>query len=282
MSRAAARHWLTDLRSSLGFFTRLPVGASGDAATRPGRVILLAPASGLVLAVLAGLPVLLVSELVRATEGRLLAAVAGIGALAYLTRGLHLDGLADFADGLGSGRDAARSRAVMHKSDIGPFGVIAVLIVVLLQATALAILIGADAGLLGLLVALATARAAISLLAGPNWPAAPGSSLGAWVCGQVPAVAALTSIGLWSVGAGVLGWLLSGPGAGSLAAASLADGSLAVAAWAAGCGALASGTAYLVGRTARQRIGGITGDVFGAAVEVAQTGSLLLLALALG
>ena len=44
----------------------------------------------------------------------------------------------------------------------------------------------------------------------------------------------------------------------------------------------AMGVGLLLGRTARRRLGGITGDVLGAAVECGQTAALLLLALSLG
>ena len=57
-------------------------------------------------------------------------------ALALLSRGLHLDGLADLADGLGSRRPAAGAHEVMARSDIGPFGVAAVVLALLLQVAA--------------------------------------------------------------------------------------------------------------------------------------------------
>ncbi|MYR56245.1 adenosylcobinamide-GDP ribazoletransferase, partial [Streptomyces sp. SID625] len=67
----------------------------------------------------------------------LLAAVVTAAVPAVLTRGLHLDGLADTADGLGSGKPAADALRIMKQSDIGPFGVITLLFVLLAQVAAL-------------------------------------------------------------------------------------------------------------------------------------------------
>src|SRR4029077_20144908 len=47
-----------------------------------------------------------------------------VGSLALLTRGLHLDGLADLADGLASGKPAPAALDIMRRSDIGPPGVV--------------------------------------------------------------------------------------------------------------------------------------------------------------
>ena len=61
-----------------------------------------------------------------------------MAALALLTRGLHLDGLADLADGLGSGQPAATALDIMRRSDIGPFGTVTLVLVLLTQVAALA------------------------------------------------------------------------------------------------------------------------------------------------
>ena len=71
-------------------------------------------------------------------SGPLLAAVLAIGVLAALTRGLHLDGLADLADGLGSRKPAGAALDIMKRSDIGPFGVLTIVLTLLIQVAALA------------------------------------------------------------------------------------------------------------------------------------------------
>ena len=57
---------------------------------------------------------------VTSSPSPLIAAVMTVALLALLTRAMHLDGLADVADGLGSGRDRDRALAVMRQSDQRP------------------------------------------------------------------------------------------------------------------------------------------------------------------
>ncbi|HAD03513.1 MAG TPA: adenosylcobinamide-GDP ribazoletransferase, partial [Desulfuromonas sp.] len=58
--------------------------------------------------------------------------------LVLLTGGLHLDGVADVADGLGGGRDAAARLRIMKDSRVGAMGVVALILVLLLKYQALA------------------------------------------------------------------------------------------------------------------------------------------------
>ncbi|WP_143642493.1 adenosylcobinamide-GDP ribazoletransferase, partial [Streptomyces viridochromogenes] len=104
--------------------------------------------------------------------GPLLAAVAAAAVPAVLTRGLHLDGLADTADGLGSGKPAEDALRIMKQSDIGPFGVITLLFVLLAQVAALARLYDDSwaRGALATVVAAVTARLALTLAARTGVP----------------------------------------------------------------------------------------------------------------
>src|ERR1700729_2844002 len=70
--------------------------------------------------------------------GPLLAAALAVATLAAGSRGLHLDGLADLADGLGSRRPAGQAPEIMKRSDIGPFGVVTLVFALLIQVAALA------------------------------------------------------------------------------------------------------------------------------------------------
>lgn len=225
-----------------------------------GVAISLAPAIGLLLglaaaAVLAGLGQL--------TEGPLLPAVCALGALAALTRGLHLDGLADTADGLASYLPAPEARRVMKTPDVGALGLVAVVLVLGVQAAALAACAAAGRGTLSLLLAAVLSRVAVSAACTPRTPAAAPDGLGALVAGTVRPVLPLLA-GVAAVAGAVL-WELPGAGAvRPLLAAGVA---------------LAAGE--LLRRHAVRRLGGISGDVLGALVELTTAVVLLVMAMAL-
>ncbi|MEU5182170.1 adenosylcobinamide-GDP ribazoletransferase, partial [Streptomyces longwoodensis] len=178
------------LRFAFGTLTVLPVRVHrwDRAAARGG--MLGAPVAGLVVgAASAGLGLLLLVL----GAGPLLAAVASVAVPAALTRGLHLDGLADTADGLGSGRPAEDALRIMKQSDIGPFGVVTLVLVLLAQVAALGRLYGDSwaRGALAAVVGAVAARLALTLAARAGVPAARPEGLGAAVAGVVPVPGAL-------------------------------------------------------------------------------------------
>ncbi|NUW40049.1 adenosylcobinamide-GDP ribazoletransferase [Nonomuraea rhodomycinica] len=228
------------LRLAVGLLTIFPVRVGRVDRRTAGAAMGLAPVVGLVLGLVACLPLLLPGP-------PLLGAALAVGALAVLTRGLHLDGLADLADGLGSGKPADQALDIMKKSDIGPFGVMTLVITLLVQIAALA-----AAGPYALVTACVTGRLALVWACRSGVPAARPGGLGATVAGTVrPATA----------------WLVTA------AALVVATPALVVApvAMAAGLGA-----ALLLLRRARRRLGGVTGDVLGALVETATTAALVV------
>lgn len=244
---------LDGLRLAVCLLTVVPAGRPRTDRATAGAAMLWAPAVGLLIGIVAG------SVAAVAASGGLSppsCAVLALAASALLTRGLHLDGLADTADGLGSGRDRERALAVMRASDIGPFGVATLVIVLLLQAAVLAELLSSgQAAAAGLALAGAAGRLAACWASVRPVPAARVDGLGALVASSVPvpAAAALTLALLVLAGA-VTGL----------------RGVLAVTA--------ALVVAGLLARRCTHRFGGVTGDVLGALVEVAQTVTLVVLA----
>jgi adenosylcobinamide-GDP ribazoletransferase len=254
---------MNSLRQALALFTIAPV-ANGAELTRSEAVRALRwlPFVGAVVGALAGLPLAAVEA--WSPGARLTGAVLSICVLVLLSGGLHVDGLADVADGIGSRAPAARALEIMRQSDIGPFGVVSVVLVLLLDVGSTAALGGcawtpvaalASAGAIGRLVAVVAAHRRI--------PSARESGFGNFVASSVSSpVLALEGL---AVVAGVAG----------VAAAVNASIVTWVVAALVGTTVGLSLLAYLV-----RRLGGVTGDVFGALVEVGT--AVVLAGLALG
>lgn len=251
------------VRFAFGTLTVLPVrlGRWDREAARLG--MLCAPGAGLVVglaAAAAGAVLLLLGA------SPLLAAVISVAVPAVLTRGLHLDGLADVADGLGSGKPAGEALRIMKQSDIGPFGVIALVLVLLGQVAVVAGLYssgGWAAGALAVTVSAVAARTALTLAARSGVPAARPDGLGAAVAGTVPARTAYATAAVVVLLSAAAGTLL---GAGQ-------------AVWYAAAALLGPAAGEGMLRHCRRRFGGLTGDVFGALAETAATTSLIVLSL---
>ncbi|MEU3459994.1 adenosylcobinamide-GDP ribazoletransferase [Streptomyces sp. NPDC006733] len=252
------------LRFAFGTLTALPVTVTrwDRPAARGG--MLCAPVVGAVVGLCAagvgGVLLLL-------NASPLLAAVATAAVPAALTRGLHLDGLADTADGLGSAKPAEDALRIMKQSDIGPFGVLTLLFVLLTQVACLAALY-ADSwshGAAGAAVSAVTARTAMTLACRDGVPPARPDGLGAAVAGAVPLRTAAVVAAATPALAAALGALFALPTALHFALSAL----------------LALSAAELLLRHCRRRFGGITGDVFGALCETAATVALVVLSLGL-
>lgn len=249
------------VRLALGTLTRLPVPAprTVDAATARGAM-LLAPVVGLLLGLVVGIPAqVLVSG---TTMSGLLGAALALAALAWLTRALHLDGLADTADALGSARPADQALAIARRSDIGPFGVVTLVLVLLLQVTALGQLLDTGAGGGSLVVAVVTGRLAITLACMRGIPAARPDGLGAVVAGTVPRSAAAAMAVIWLAVTGLSVARAHGPATGLATSAAVLGGLLVAA---------------VLARIAHRRLGGVTGDVLGATAELATAAVLVIL-----
>lgn len=252
------------LRLAVGTLTRIPVPAPTRVDQRVARnAMLLAPLVGLVLGLVVAIPAqVLVALGSDDTMRAFVVAVLAVAVLAWLTRALHLDGLADTADALGSGRPAGAALDIARRSDIGPFGVVTVALVLLAQVGALAALLDRGAAGGALVIAVVTGRVALVLACMRGVPAARPDGLGAAVAGSVPVVAGIAVAG---------GWLL-------LAAAAVGGGHGVGSAIRTGAAVLAGlVVAALLVRTAIRRLGGITGDVLGAAVELATATVLVIL-----
>ena len=225
-------------RLAVGTLTALPVPP-------PGRVDRRTARGALLLAPFAVVPLGVVTALLLWGGSRTDLPPLAVGFVAVLclalgTRALHWDGLSDVADGLTASHDRERSLEVMRTGASGPAGTLAVVLVAGIQAATLAAYVDdvRSAAVAGGLVCLS--RCALWVVCAQTVPAARPEGLGVAFTGTIPLTVA------------ALGVLLLGviPGLVVLA---------------------------LVLRC-RRRLGGVTGDVMGAAIEVALAAMLLGLA----
>ncbi len=233
---------LGDLKVAIGFLTRVPVRVEGEVSLARAMALfpLVGAGVGAVQAAVFAAAILVLPPFAAA----LLALLAGV----LLTGGLHEDGLADFADGLGARGGREQRLAAMRDSRIGVYGVLALVFAVGLKASAL----HAPAGMAGLVAAGAVSRGILPAVMRALGPArADGLGAGAGMpSGRVAVVAA----GL--------------AGAVCLAALGPPQGGVALL--------LAGVIAGVVAMTAARRFGGFTGDVLGAAALCVETVVLLV------
>jgi adenosylcobinamide-GDP ribazoletransferase len=245
---------LRSLRFALGLLTVLPVRPVEPTARLGAGALRWAPVLGAALGAVAGG---LLIGLAALGLPPLVAGLLAVGFLALVTRGMHVDGLADTADGLGCYGPPERALAVMREGGVGAFAVVTLVVVLGVQAAALAELASAGpSAIAAVALAAAAGRAGFCWVARPGVPAARPGGLGALVAGSQP----------WWVPAA---WWTA------LAAAGLALGPRATI-------GVAFGAALVVAlswHTAR-RFGGMTGDVLGAANELATTVVLVALSTA--
>ena len=244
------------LALAFGLLTTVPVGRLPRLERRDaGAAMLLAPLTTVpMLVVLAAAHLLLTGVAVPP----LLVAVAVLVAETLVTRMLHLDGLADTADGLASGAGREQSLAVMKASDIGPAGVVALVLALLAQTAALTALLPSAAGTALASLAWVASRQVLAWACRAGVPAASSTGLGALVAGTVSRPLLATTAGL-----------LLAAAAGLVVVPGLAwwHGPALVA--------VVVAAAEIVVRRCTVRLGGITGDVLGATVELALTAGLV-------
>jgi len=235
--------------AALQFLTLFPwPKRMNRSADEMGPAVVFFPVIGFLL----GLILVLVNFLLAPFAGSGLSSVALVTLLALLTRGLHLDGLGDTFDGLGAGGDRQRMLSIMDDSHTGAFGLIAIVLLLFFKIHALESV--DNERWRALLAAPILGRWAMVLLGYRSEAAKPG--LGSTLIDhlQTKHVVFATFITLILVAA-----IWHGAG-------------IAMMIWV-GIFALESKKYF------HRRLGGVTGDTFGAVGELSETSVLIILAL---
>lgn len=240
---------MNEFALALSFLTILPVSPQTTALLPLGRAARFFPLVGLLLGAL-----LTSAHFVFSTFfNPLLAATLTVSLWALLTGGLHLDGLADCCDGLLAAAPPERRLEIMRDPRVGAFGAVGLSLCLIAKVTALATL-PSNSVLFAVYGATIFSRWLIVLVA--QQPLArPGGLAEEFRRGLSRETLLLATL---------------------LPAVLLLFGVVEIRVLIAGV--LAYGSAWLIGRLARARLGGITGDVLGLTVEVTELVFLLTFA----
>ncbi|KWT80875.1 adenosylcobinamide-GDP ribazoletransferase [Agrobacterium radiobacter] len=258
-----AGDFITDVMHSLAFLSRLPVpsrffdDADSVSMRRTARAF---PAAGLLIALPAAFLVVVFATFNASPQ---LTGWLVIGLTALVTGALHEDGLADMADGFGSGKDKARMLEIMKDSRIGSYGAIAMILSFAIRATALASLIEtlpAKAAAAAMIAALVLSRALMVW----HWQSLPAAKTSGIAAGAGQPGTSERNIAFVI---GLLLFILF-----TLHALPLLSIALVLAA--------AFLAAMLFGRLCDRKIGGHTGDTIGACQQITEIVILVALALA--
>jgi adenosylcobinamide-GDP ribazoletransferase len=258
-----AGDFITDVMHSLAFLSRLPVpsrffdDADSVSMRRTARAF---PAAGLLIALPAAFLVVVFATFNASPQ---LTGWLVIGLTVLVTGALHEDGLADMADGFGSGKDKARMLEIMKDSRIGSYGAIAMILSFAIRATALASLIEtlpAKAAAAAMIAALVLSRALMVW----HWQSLPAAKTSGIAAGAGQPGTSERNIAFVI---GLLLFILF-----TLHALPLLSIALVLAA--------AFLAAMLFGRLCDRKIGGHTGDTIGACQQITEIVILVALALA--
>ena len=238
------------LIAAFAFLTRLPVWAGPISDRVLGRSVAFFPLVGLVL----GLVVTGLGYWIMGTLTPTLGAVLLVALLAALTGALHLDGLSDLFDGLGGGRgDRERVLAIMRDSRIGAHGAVALVLVLGAKIAAVAVLLESR-DFLGLMAFPVIARFAVVpqiVLFRYTRPEGLGRAFNGEARVVELAVATATMVAVA---------IALGPAIAREAGAAV-------------------GASVLIGFWLRARLGGLTGDIYGATIEITETVALFVAAM---
>jgi adenosylcobinamide-GDP ribazoletransferase len=251
------RRIFDDFATCLAFYTRLPVKAPAQQSLEGfAEALGLAPLAGAVVGAIGGGVFICVRAL-----GLTVYPAAGLSVLALVMvcGGLHEDGLADVADGFGGGATRERKLEIMRDSRVGTYGVLALVFSVLLRVLPFAALGERSPWLAfaGLVAAGGASRllGLAPLLAGP-----PARTDGAGAAMPRPTSAALGRAAVLAVALALLPVVAGEP-----------LRQIVVANFAAFVGVMA------LTRLSQRQIGGYSGDVLGAAQQIAEVAILLSL-----
>ena len=240
---------MTRFREALAFLTRLPGGSHPDSGAGLTAVVPWFPVVGLLVGALSAATYVGLSSVVSP----LTAAAITFAVSALITGGFHEDGLADSFDALAGGWDRKQRLAILKDSRHGTFGVLSLVLISIIKISALSEMADQRAAL-ALVTAHCVGRAGAVALMGAA-PTAREEGLGAdytRALGVVPAMVG-TAVGV------------------AVAIASFRLEALSVL-------AVVTVVVTLVGVWAWRKIGGVTGDLLGAAEQVGEAAVLVTLA----